>query len=118
MAAAYDERRFGRQRYLEDIGAARQRYETLRDSGHDRSLVFPDWNRPTAEDRTLVYRKGAYVLHLLREELGELAFWDGIRSYTRTYFGKSVTTEDFRRVMEHTSGRNLTLFFSKWVYAG
>ena len=104
------------QRYLQDIDAARQRYETDRDSGHDRSLVFPDWNRPTAEDRTLVYRKGAYVLHLLREELGERAFWDGIRRYTRMYFGKSVTTEDFRRTMEQSSGRDLAAFFSEWVY--
>jgi aminopeptidase N len=116
MAAAYDERRFGRQRYLEDIAAARQRYETVRDAGHDRPLVFPDWNRPTAGDRTLVYRKGAYVLHLLREELGEGAFWDGIRRYTRTYFGKSVTTEDFQQVMEQATGRDLAAFFSKWVY--
>ena len=111
-----DERRFGRQRYIEDIEAARQRYETVRDAGHDRSLVFPDWNRPTAEDRTLVYRKGAYVLHLLREELGERAFWDGIRRYTRTYFGKSVTTEDFQQAMEQATGRDLAAFFSKWVY--
>ncbi len=116
MAAAYDERRFGRQRYLQDINAARQRYETVRDAGHDRSLVFPDWNRPTAEDRTLIYRKGAYVLHLLREELGDRAFWDGIRRYTRTYFGESVTTENFQQAMEQSSGRNLAGFFSKWVY--
>jgi aminopeptidase N len=88
----------------------------VRDAGHDRSLVFPDWNRPTAADRTLVYRKGAYVLHLLREELGERAFWDGLRRYTRTYFGTSVTTEDFQHAMEQSSGRDLAAFFAKWVY--
>jgi aminopeptidase N len=116
MAAAYDEQRFGRQRYLQDIDTARRRYEAVRDSGHDRSLVFPDWNRPSADDRTLVYRKGAYVLHLLREELGERAFWDGLRHYTRMYFGKSVTTGNFQQAMEQSSGRDLAAFFSKWVY--
>jgi aminopeptidase N len=116
MAAAYDERRLGRAQYLKDIDGIRGRYETVRDAGHDGPLVFPNWNRPTADDRTLVYRKGAYVLHLLREQLGERAFWDGIQHYTRTHFGKSVTTVDFQNAMEQSSGRDLSKFFSEWVY--
>jgi aminopeptidase N len=56
------------------------------------------------------------VLHLLREEMGEVAFWDGVRHYTRTYFGKSVTTADFQAAMEQASGTNLSAFFNDWVY--
>jgi aminopeptidase N len=116
MAAAYKEHRFGRKEYLREIETNRVNYQKVRDAGKDRSLVFPDWKNPTAEDRTLVYDKGAYVLHLLREELGERDFWDGIRQYSRRYFGKSVTTPDFQRAMEHASGNNLSDFFAKWVY--
>lgn len=116
MTAAYKEHRFGRKEYLREIEANRVSYQKVRDAGKDRSLVFPDWSNPTAEDRTLVYDKGAYVLHVLREELGERDFWAGIRQYTRMYFGKSVTTPDFQRAMEHASGKNLTDFFTKWVY--
>jgi aminopeptidase N len=116
MAAAYKEHRFGREEYLREIEANRVNYLKVRDAGKERSLVFPDWLNPTAEDRTLVYDKGAYVLHLLREELGERDFWAGIRHYTRRYFGKSVTTPDFQRAMERASGKNLTDFFAKWVY--
>jgi aminopeptidase N len=116
MAAAYTEERFGRQAYLREIEAARLRYQKVRDAGFDKSLVFPAWTRPTADDRTLVYQKGAYVLHLLRETLGERAFWNGIRHYTRTHFGKSVTTADFQAAMEQSSGRNLSEFFAEWVF--
>ena len=116
MAAAYKEHRFGRQEYLREIEANRVSYQKVADAGKDRSLVFPDWSSPTAEDRTLVYDKGAYVLHVLRGELGERDFWEGIRRYTRMYFGKSVTTPDFQTAMEHTSGKDLTVFFAKWVY--
>ena len=116
MAAAYKEHRFGRSEYLKEIEDSRVNYQKVRDKGKDRSLVFPDWSKPTAEDRTLVYDKGAYVMHLLREELGERDFWAGLRQYTRKYFGKSVTTPDFQRAMEQASGKNLTDFFSKWVY--
>ena len=116
MAAAYKERRFGRDEYLLEIEQYRTRYEKVRDSGKDRSLNFPDWTHPTPEDRTLVYQKGAYVLHLLREHLGERLFWKGIRQYTRKYFGKSVTTADFQTEMERATGKNLADFFSQWVY--
>ena len=116
MAAAYKEHHFGRREYLKEIEDSRVNYQKVRDKGKDRSLVFPDWSKPTAEDRTLVYDKGAYVMHLLREELGERNFWAGLRQYTRKYFGKSVTTPDFQSAMEQASGKNLTDFFSKWVY--
>jgi aminopeptidase N len=116
MTAAYLEHRFGRQEYLRQIEEYRASYQKVRAAGEDRSLVFPDWLHPTAHDRTLVYDKGAYVLHLLRQELGERAFWAGIRSYTRKYFGKSVTTAAFQTAMEQASGKNLTDFFAKWIY--
>jgi aminopeptidase N len=116
MASAYKERRFGREEYMKEIAEYRANYEKVRDAGKDRSLVFPDWNNPTREDRTLVYDKGAYVLHLLREELGERVFWDGIRRYTRKYFGKSVVTSDFQKEMEAASGKSLRTFFDRWVY--
>ena len=88
----------------------------MRDAGHDKPLVFQDWLHPTADDRTLVYRKGAYVLHLLREHLENDAFWAAIRFYTRTYSGKSVTAGDFQAALERATGRNLSEFFGKWVY--
>jgi aminopeptidase N len=116
MAAAYIEHRFGREEYLREIEKSRAEYQKVLDAGKDRSLVFPDWTRPTREDRTLVYDKGAYVLHLLRAELGERLFWTGIRRYTRAYFGKSVTTPEFQIMMERASGKDLSEFFARWVY--
>jgi aminopeptidase N len=116
MASAYKQRRFGHEEYMKDIAEYRTNYEKVRDAGKDRSLVFPDWNSPTREDRTLVYDKGAYVIHLLRQEMGERAFWNGIRRYTRKYFGKSVVTLDFQTEMEAASGKSLRTFFDRWVY--
>ena len=116
MAAAYKEHRFGRDEYLREIESNRVAYQKVHDLGKDRSLVFPDWNHPTSEDRTLVYDKGSYVLHLLRGELGERAFWAGMKLYTQKYFGKSVTTPDFQKTMEQASGKDLKQFFAKWIY--
>ena len=117
MADAYKEHRFGRASYLKEIESSRARYERVREAGGDKALVFPDWAHPSAADRVIVYHKGAYVLHLLREQLGEQRFWRGIRAYTRAAMGKSVTTEDFQREMEHATGVDLRVFFQRWVYS-
>ena len=115
MAAAYKEHVRGGDAYLADVEGWRRRVARIRDTGGEKPLVFPDWNRPTADDRALVYQKGALVLHELRAALGEAAFWKAIRDYTRDYAGRSVTTADFQRAVERSSGRRLDSFFDEWV---
>ena len=116
MTAAYLEHRFGRTEYQSEIKRYKESYEKVRDAGKDKSLVFADWNKPTREDRRLVYDKGAYVLSLLREELGEELFWKGIKQYTQKFFGKLVETKDFQASMESASGKDLSKFFDNRVY--
>jgi aminopeptidase N len=115
MEAAYMEQRFGRKAYDHEIARIRSRYERVRDAGKDRPLVFDNWDRPTTDDRTIVYQKGAYVLHLLRQEIGDDKFWRGIREYTRRHYGTAVTTADLQAAMERASGGSLASFFTKWV---
>ena len=116
MTAAYLQHAQGEAAYQTRITAWRARVESLRAKGADRPLVYPDWNAPTADDRAVVYQKGAYVMHLLRVEMGEDAFWRGIRAYTQANDGRSVVTADFQRAMEQAAGRSLQPFFSEWLY--
>jgi aminopeptidase N len=64
----------------------------------------------------LTYQKGAWVLHMLRNLLGDIAFRKGIRSYYQKYFNGNATTSDFRNEMEIASGQNLQNFFAQWLY--
>ena len=116
MSAAYNEHRFGKIKYQQDIDAYFGVYDKIRTAGEDKPLVFKSWSNPTKNDRNLVYFKGAYVLHLLRKELGDEAFWKGVMFFTQRYYGKSVTTEDFQLAMEQSSGRDLKVFFETWIY--
>jgi aminopeptidase N len=115
MTAAYIEHRQGRAAYDQLVSGWQARIERLRQSGTDHPLVYADWNHPSRDDRAVVYQKGAYALHLLREEIGETLFWKGMRDYTRAHAGTSVITSDFRRAMERSSGRDLHVFFETWV---
>jgi len=63
------------------------------------------------------YQKGAWVLHMLRAELGDAAFFRGVRAYYRAHLHKNATTEDLRVALERASGRRLHEFFARWVYA-
>ncbi len=42
-----------------------------------------------------LYKRGAITLHVLRQQLGDDAFFDLLRSWTKTHRHGSVTTEDF-----------------------
>jgi aminopeptidase N len=61
-----------------------------------------------------VYSKGAAVLHMLRQELGDEAFFKGVRLYMDRCKFTCVETDDFRHALEEASGRNLERFFAQW----
>jgi aminopeptidase N len=65
---------------------------------------------------THTYQRAGWVLHMLRHEVGDLTFWKGIRQYYSLYKNGNALTEDFRRVMEEVSGKNLSAFFHQWIY--
>lgn len=62
------------------------------------------------------YQKGGWVLHMLRNEIGDDAFWKGIRNYYRTYQHGNAQTSDFQKIMEEASGKNLSTFFQQWLF--
>src|SRR5258707_9496375 len=61
------------------------------------------------------YEKGAWVLLMLREHIGDEAFFKGLRDYYNSHRGANATTEDFRKALERSSGTNLREFFARWV---
>jgi aminopeptidase N len=63
-----------------------------------------------------IYPKGATVLMLLRHQLGDSVFWRGMNRYTTRHAFGGVVTEDFRRAMEESSGRDLSRFFKQWIH--
>ncbi|MGQ9864592.1 MAG: M1 family metallopeptidase [Bacteroidia bacterium] len=61
------------------------------------------------------YQKGATVLHTLRYQLGDSAFWRGIRSYLRRYAHKVATSESLFVCLEDSLGIPLQDFLQGWV---
>ena len=61
------------------------------------------------------YQKGGWVLHMLRSELGDSAFFAGIRTYYDRHKHATALTDDLRRALEEAAGRSLGTFFDQWL---
>lgn len=70
----------------------------------------------------LVYKKGAYVLHMLRnmmmdfKDFSDDKFKEMMKDFVKTYYGKAAGTEDFKKIVEKHMGQDMTWFFDQWVY--
>ncbi len=64
------------------------------------------------------YRKGAWVLHMLRGVVGYEDFLTILNVYRERYEYLTAVTEDFRAVAEEIWGHDLEWFFDEWIYGG
>ena len=66
---------------------------------------------------SLSYKKGAAVLHMLRNEIdNDSLFFGGVRQYLNAKRHSVATTDEFRQIMEQYTGAPLADFFQDWVY--
>jgi aminopeptidase N len=64
---------------------------------------------------TNVYEKAGFTLHLLRREIGDSAFFRGIRAYYAAHRHGNALTADLQEAFERASGRRLGWFFDQWL---
>jgi len=116
MVAAWKEHRYGEAAYRDELTGARRRVERVRALGFDKPLAWPGKYPSLGARRAVQYSKGALFLARLRETIGDAAFWDGLRRFTRLHAGGTVTSRDFQAAMERSSRRDLSALFGEWVY--
>ncbi len=62
------------------------------------------------------YNKGGLILHMLRHELGDDAFFAGLKKYLTDNAYKTGEAPQLRLAMEAVSGRDMNWFFNQWYY--
>ena len=60
------------------------------------------------------YAKGGRILHLLRNQVGDDAFFESLKSYLTQNAYKTAEIEDLRIAFEQTTGQDLHWFFDQW----
>jgi len=115
LAAVYQENTYGKEKFDATMKSARKRV-----------LDYYKRSPQPVVDTTVTdlmkllnansYQKGAWVLHMLRYELGDDVFWKGMRLYYSEYRNRNALTIDFQRAMEKVSNKNLDGFFKQWLF--
>ena len=62
------------------------------------------------------YQKGGLILNMLRNYLGDSAFFHGLHLYLVTNKFKSAEAHQLRLAMEAVSGQDLNWFFNQWYF--
>ena len=115
LTSVYLEKNYGRERLAEEMKSDR-----------DQVIRFYVRSPRPVIDTTITnlmrllsvnsYQKGAWVLHMLRYELGDEVFWKGMSLFYEKFRNKNALTSDFEKVMEDVSGKELSSFFYQWLY--
>jgi puromycin-sensitive aminopeptidase len=66
----------------------------------------------------LTYEKGAAVLLMLEQYLGEVVFRDGIRHYLSTHQYSNTETTDLWDAIEESSGEPVRQIMDTWIFQG
>ena len=115
----FREHAYGRDDFVKGLKDAKRRVFNFYEKNKDASVVhdnLKDMKDVLSYD--LQYQKGAWVLHMLRNYVGEDNFRAGIRNYYKKYFNSNTNTEEFKIEMEKVSGIDLDKFFDQWLYKG
>ncbi len=94
-----------------------QEYATLAASGEDFPLRLFE-GRSSPATKAVGYGKAAFVFHMIRQKLGDNAFWKSLRQIYKERLFARTSWEDFRDVFVRTGGwdpREAKEFFDRWV---
>jgi aminopeptidase N len=112
------EHAYGRDEFVRGLEASRRDVLSYYKDDPEYCVVHADLRDMSRVTSWATYQKGAWTLHQLRHEVGDEAFWAGIRLYYRRFRDRNASTADFRSAMEEASGKRLEPFFTQWLYRG
>ncbi len=93
------------------------RYKMIARTGMDHAIAskLSSFSEPSAIF-SVTYGKGARVLGMLKDYLGEQVFANVFERIFVEYRFKNLSMNDFIRICEEESGQDLAWFFQPWLY--
>lgn len=110
--------------YDEATGNLQEAFTTRRRMVHEYNLyAAPDKEYPVRDfhhkedrlDNAIGYQKTALVFHMLRQEIGDKAFFKGVRGIVEEGTGKYLDWTDLQWIFSEAAGRDLDWFFQQWI---
>lgn len=111
----WDEYKYGRD--YADYGLNRdlESYKGQPRARHKHLIRFDYENREDVFD-VVSYQKGARILHMLRNTVGNEAFFKSLQLYLNRHRHQPVEAHQLRLAFEEITGRDLNWFFNQWFF--
>lgn len=116
MTHLYMEQKFGRDTLISRLQNDRRTILAFTKIKRTAVVDSAARTRPMTMLNAHSYQKGGWILLMLRNQLGNETFWKAIQRYYNTYKGRNASTADLQKVFEEVSGKDLTQFFTQWLY--
>jgi aminopeptidase N len=115
-AFMYDAAAAGNPRVLQKrIDQARRRFYSETAERGDQAIAENDVYQPVGARDAIIYEKGAVILHMLRREVGDAIFFKILRAFADRYHFGRADINDFRKLVNEQSGKDLGWFFDQWL---
>jgi len=117
--ANYSETLWDEYKYGKDAGDAQNYADMvgyLQSQSAEKDLVrfyYPD--KESMFD-AVSYNKGGRILHMLRNYVGDSAFFKALNLYLTTHKFKAAEAHHLRLAFEEVTGRDLNWFFNQWYF--
>jgi aminopeptidase N len=95
----------------------RGRYIREANSKYVRPIVDPKWRYPNDNFDRHTYEKGAAVLHMLRDLIGDEAFFKANKLYLEKYRFANASSDDFLKIVNEVSGQDFGWFSKQWLFS-
>ena len=111
----WDEFRYGKDAGDEHIEENRETY--LSDPANaSKDLVRFYYNNKEDVFDQISYPKGGSILHMLRNYVGDSAFFKSLNLYLNTYKFKNAEAHQLRLAFEEVTGQDLNWFWNQWYF--
>jgi len=107
---------YGRDEFVKGLLSSQKKVDAFYKENPSYTIIHDNLEDMKDVTSSQTYQKGSWILHMLRGVLGTKVFWEGIQVYYKKYRDLNATTDDFKRVIEDVSGKDLTNFFNQWLY--
>ena len=108
------EHKYGKDRAAAHMYKDIQTY--LQSESDDKILVRFHYHDKEDMFDTVSYHKGNAILHMLRNILGDDAFFAGLSKYLNDHKFGTAEAHELRLALEEVSGKDLNWFFNQWYY--
>lgn len=105
--------------YVDSVLFKKNSDRTLEQGWNSRSVdvVLGELVEPHGQNGIVGYMRGAYVLNMLAQEVGEQTVIKGLRLLVERRTGKASDWGDVVAALQEAAGRDLRWFFSQWLWS-